>query len=239
MPSGRFLPDVPYSRRVHHTASVSDAVVPSLHVSQAGHGQLRFLVNTYSHPCSRQSAHPAVNPSSQTEQRLTRRLTTRFISLSLSSFLSIHHSPAVIHLRKSDFYENIRCFFFQQHNKLSCVFRVYSLTGLMLQLQKERPVLGALSRQTQVHVGWCCSLCLHDSGSLCAAGCDSLYRYKSCVLPFCGLHFSPPLHFQVPATSSLPSLSECFLMSLFSVSESHGRYSRAIRGHQRQFVSFI
>lgn len=105
--------------------------------SQAGHGQLRFLLNTYSHPCSCQSAHPAVNPSSQTQQRLTRGLTTRFISLSLSSLVSIHHSPALIHLRKSDVYENINrhSFSFQQHKDLSCVFQVYSLTGLMFHLQ--------------------------------------------------------------------------------------------------------
>lgn len=44
--------------------------------SRAGHGQLRLLPNTYSHPCSRQSAQPAVNPSSPTQQRLTRGLTT-------------------------------------------------------------------------------------------------------------------------------------------------------------------
>lgn len=93
-----------------------DATVPSLYFlsqlsgatlcavpvcSQAGHGQLRFLPNTYSHPCSCQSVHPAVNPSSRTQQRLTRGLTTQFISLSLFSIQSIHHSPALIHFHKS------------------------------------------------------------------------------------------------------------------------------------------
>lgn len=115
--------------------------------SQAGHGQLRFLLNNYSHPCSCQSAHPAVNPSFRTQQRLTRGLTTRFVSLALSSSVSIHHSPAVNHLLKSDVYENIsrQNFFLQQHKDLACAFQVHFLTGLMLHLQQEWSVLSAPS----------------------------------------------------------------------------------------------
>lgn len=47
---------------------------------QAGHGQLGFAVTSYSDPCSRQSNHSAVNPSSGA--RLTQALTAHFIYLS-------------------------------------------------------------------------------------------------------------------------------------------------------------
>lgn len=189
--------------------------------SQAGHGQLRFLLNTYSHPCSCQSAHPAVNPSSQTQQRLTRGLTTQFISLSLSSLVSIHHSPALIHLRKSDVYENInrQSFSFQQHKDLSCVFQVYSLTGLMLHLQQERPVLSAPSHACH----WCCWFCLHDSRSLRAAGRKSrLSLQKLCPTPL----RSPFLSSTLPIPCNfLPPLS---VWALFDVSLPRLRVTRQI-----------
>lgn len=227
MSSGRLLPEVfsptfvtcsPRSLCVRrHSCFTFLRPVPVC--SQAGHGQLRFLLNTYSHPCSCQSAHPAVNPSSRTQQRLTRGLTTQFISPSLSTFMSIHHSPAVIHLHKSDF--SRQSFFFSTTQR-----PVLCISGIFLYWTDA----SAPSR-----VGWCCWFCSHDSRSLCAAGHDSRLSWqKLCPTPLRSPFLSSAL--PVPCNFLLLHLSGCFLMSLFSVSQ--GRYSRAIRGHQRQFVSF-
>lgn len=194
-------------------------------------------ISTYSHPYSCQSAHPAVNSSSRTQRRLTQGLTTWFISLSLSSFVSIHHSSAVIHLRRFDFYENIshQSFFFQQHRPLSCVFQVFSWTYASASAGASRPEFTLT--QTRARVCWCCWFCLHDSRSLCAAGHKSqLSIQKLCPTPLQSTFLSCTL--PIPCNFLPPSLYGCFLTSLFFVSESHDRYSRVIRGHQRQFVSF-
>lgn len=144
--------------------------------------------------------------------------------------MSIHHSPALIHLRKSGVYENInrQSFSFQQHKDLSCVFQVYSLIGLMFHLQQERPVLSAPActltrlRLCEGATGAADSVYMTADLSVPLAA-KVVYLCKSCVLHLCGPHFSPPL-FQFPATSSLPPS----VWALFDVSLPRLRVTRQI-----------
>lgn len=191
--------------------------------SQAGHGQLRFLLNTYPHPCSCQSAHPTVNPSSRTQRRLTRGLTSPFISRSLSSFASIHHLCAVIRLCEPDFYENIshQSLVFWQHKELSCVFQVWAHPKCTL-------------AQMQAHVGCCCRFCLHDRRSFCAAAQKScLLLQKLCPTRLRSLilssTFSVPCNFIPPP--SVRVLSDASLLRLrvtWQIFSCHPRTPEAI-----------